>query len=59
MYSTITFSWDDSKHILTISDRKGEYPGMLNDRRFRIKVIDPAGQAKDVSYSGKSTIVKL
>ena len=32
---------------------------MLNDRRFRIKVIDPAGQAKDVSYSGKSTIVKL
>ena len=59
IYSTITFSWDDSKHILTISDRKGEYPGMLNDRRFRVRLIGPDGKAKDVSYSGKSTNVKL
>ncbi len=29
VFSTITFSWDDAKKILTINDRKGTFPGML------------------------------
>ncbi|HLP16988.1 MAG TPA: DUF5110 domain-containing protein, partial [Bacteroidota bacterium] len=35
-YSTITFSWNDAKRVLTISERKGSFPGMLNERKFNI-----------------------
>ncbi len=36
MYSTITFNWNDTKKVLTISDRKGSFPGMLAGRKFNI-----------------------
>jgi alpha-D-xyloside xylohydrolase len=35
-YATIAFHWDDSAHTLTIGGRKGEFPGMLKSRTFRI-----------------------
>ena len=28
-YSTITFTWNDAKRRLTINDRRGSFPGML------------------------------
>jgi len=36
MYSTITFTWDDAKQVLTINDRRGSFPGMLSERGFSI-----------------------
>ena len=39
VYSTITFSWNNSKKELTINDRKGEFPGMLADRKFNIVLV--------------------
>jgi alpha-D-xyloside xylohydrolase len=36
MYSTITFTWDDVKQVLTINDRGGSFPGMLSERKFSI-----------------------
>ena len=36
IFSTITFSWDDAKKVLTINDRKGTFPGMLTERKFNI-----------------------
>ena len=41
-YSVISISWDDAKRELTFSPRKGSFPGMLESRRFRIVVVDPA-----------------
>jgi alpha-D-xyloside xylohydrolase len=35
-YSTITFSWNDAEQELTIKDRNGSFPGMLEDRKFKI-----------------------
>jgi alpha-D-xyloside xylohydrolase len=35
-YSTIPFSWNDSTQTLTIGQRKGQFPGMLQERTFRI-----------------------
>ena len=34
--SEIPFTWDEATHTLTIGDRTGNYPGMLNERVFRI-----------------------
>lgn len=68
IYSTIKFSWDDSKKELTIQAREGEFPGMLKNRRFNIvrvkqnRAIAGSGEvAYDavVNYSGKKLKVKL
>ena len=68
IYSTITFSWDDSRKELTINDRKGSFPGMLNERKFSVvKVSRNNGVGMDavkkydkiVTYIGKKVVVKL
>jgi alpha-D-xyloside xylohydrolase len=66
--STITFNWNDTKKVLTISDRKGSFPGMLAGRKFNIvKVSTGSGTGMDeigkynkvVDYTGIKVIVKL
>jgi alpha-D-xyloside xylohydrolase len=66
IYSTITFTWNDAKKTLTISDRKGTFPGMLAERKFNIirvtKNIGLEQQVKDqksIVYSGAKVAVKL
>jgi len=67
-YSTITFSWDNSKKILTINDLKGTFPGVLTERKFNIvKVTTGNGTGTStevkynqvVDYKGKKISVKL
>ena len=67
-YSTITFKWNNAKKELTISDRKGSFSGMINDRKFNIVIVSEnngiADEAvkkfdKTVSYIGKKVLVKL
>ena len=59
-YSEITFNWADAKHTLTISPRKGKYPGMLQQRRFTILLPSQAhSEGKTVEYNGKEVTVKL
>lgn len=68
IYSTITFSWNNAKEVLTIHERQGSFPGMLVQRKFRIvKVTETRGTGmddafeydKEVSYDGKKVAVKL
>jgi alpha-D-xyloside xylohydrolase len=40
MFSTITFSWNDSTKTLTIGARKGSFPGMLFERKFNVVIVD-------------------
>lgn len=65
-YATIPLHWDDASHTLTIGDRKGQFPGMLENRTFRIVMvgenhgigINPADEPdKVVQYSGKQLAV--
>ncbi|MGM9686801.1 MAG: TIM-barrel domain-containing protein, partial [Bacteroidaceae bacterium] len=59
-YSEITFRWDDSKHKLTISPRKGQFKGMLQQRRFTIVMPGQnADDGKTVDYTGQEVSVKL
>ena len=64
--ATILLSWDDSTNTLTIGDRTGSYPGMLEKRTFRVVfVAENHGTGggltetadKTVKYSGKKIIV--
>jgi alpha-D-xyloside xylohydrolase len=68
IYSTITFTWNDGKKVLTIGDRKGMFPGMLKERKFRIVIvsknngvgIENIEKYNDVvNYNGKKITVKL
>jgi alpha-D-xyloside xylohydrolase len=62
VYSTIQFSWNDSKKTLTINERKGTFPGMAVERKFnivRISAGDAANGNKQVVYNGKKMQIKL
>ena len=56
-YTEIPMTWDDSARRLTIGARKGEYKGMIAERKFR--VVLPDGKEKTVSYKGKKVSVKI
>jgi alpha-D-xyloside xylohydrolase len=66
VYSLILFKWIDGQKILTIDDRKGEFPGMLKKRTFNIVIVgEKCGKgveisssfSKTVQYTGKKTLV--
>ena len=65
-YATIPLSWDEAKHVLTIGDRIGSFPGMLQSRAFRVVFVTEnhgtggqltAKEDKSVQYSGKKITV--
>ncbi|MDQ1769282.1 DUF5110 domain-containing protein [Labilibaculum sp. A4] len=66
-YSTISFKWDDAQQTLSISDRKGEFSGMLSERQFRLVLVNSisgTGLAENtpvrtVTYIGKALSEEL
>ena len=57
IYSTITFKWNDKARTLTIGDRQGTYPGMLQSRKFTL--VLPDGSQKTVEYNGTAVTTTL
>jgi alpha-D-xyloside xylohydrolase len=66
VYTTIPIQWNETSKTLTIGQRKGNFPGMLESRTFRIVFvsenhgagIDPVAQAdKTVTYTGEALSV--
>ena len=66
--ATIDITWDDQAHRLTIGQRHGSFPGMLQKRRFNVVLITPDTprdldlenpQGRMVQYSGKAVTVEL
>jgi alpha-D-xyloside xylohydrolase len=39
LHALITFAWENATGTLTISERKGSFPGMLKERRFTIVLV--------------------
>ncbi len=66
-FSTIAFRWSDRNRTLTISDRKGEFPGMIKNRKFKIVLVNsksgpgdkPMRGARTVRYDGNAKTIKL
>jgi alpha-D-xyloside xylohydrolase len=68
IFTTIDFNWNNATNELTIADRKGTFPGMLQTRTFNIVVVNETkGNGIEISktfdktvvYSGKKLVVKL
>jgi alpha-D-xyloside xylohydrolase len=68
VYATIPIHWDDKAHKLTVGDRKGSFPGMLDHRTFHAVVVRPehgTGIASSsepdatIDYQGKATSVQV
>jgi alpha-D-xyloside xylohydrolase len=66
VYATISLHWDDAARTLTVGDRKGQFPGMLENRTFRVVFVrenhgvgvNPSDESdKVVQYSGKQITV--
>lgn len=57
MFTTILMTWDDANGTLKIGQRKGQYKGMIKNRKFT--VVLPNGKSKVVGYNGKEITVKL
>jgi alpha-D-xyloside xylohydrolase len=67
-HSTIVFTWHDVQKTLIISDRKGTFPGSLNERTFDIVLVKKlhgvgVGMSPEplrrVNYSGRRVTVPL
>lgn len=67
-YATIDIRYDDKTRTLTLGRRKGEFDGMLKQRRFNIVAVSPQKQQElnldspagtMVSYDGTEMKVKL
>ncbi|MFB9844941.1 glycoside hydrolase family 31 protein [Mucilaginibacter ginsenosidivorans] len=67
-YATFKFIWNDQSRQLSISDTKGDFPGMLKKRTFNIVLVKgshgsdegiTAKADKTVTYAGKAISIKL
>ena len=56
-YTEIPFTWNDKAKKLTIGKRSGAYDGMIQNRKFTVKLND--GSEKIVNYNGKKVEVKF
>jgi alpha-D-xyloside xylohydrolase len=66
-FATISLTWDESSGTLTIGARNGKFPGMLNERTFRVVFVDErhgiGGDETEhadaiVKYAGKTMTVR-
>ena len=58
VYSTITMKWNDSQRTFTVDARQGQFPGMLQNRKFNIRIAGTEA-VKTVDYNGNAVSVTL
>ena len=58
VYSTITMKWNDSQRTFTVEARQGQFPGMLQNRKFNIRIAGTEA-VKTVDYNGYAVSVTL
>jgi alpha-D-xyloside xylohydrolase len=67
-YSEIPMHWDDKSGVLTIGNRRGSFPAMLEHRTFRVVIVrDGRGTGiasssepdATIAYAGKATSARL
>ena len=58
VYSTITMKWNDSQRTFTVEARQGQFPGMLQNRKFNIRIAGTEA-VKTVDYNGNAVSITL
>lgn len=60
VYATIPIHWDEAARTLTIGDRQGKFPGMLESRTFRVVFVsDGRGVGIETTQQVDRTITYL
>ena len=57
-YTTIVMKWNDRKRTLTVESRKGQFPGMLQGRKFNVRVAGTEA-VKTIDYNGTAVSVTM
>ena len=65
-YSTIAMYWNETEKTLTLKDRKGDFPGVLKNRTFKVvwvnenngTGIEQARESETIHYTGKEIRIK-
>ena len=60
-YSTIDFTYNNKTRQFTVEARKGQFDGMLQERKFRVVLIKNGNRfdAKTINYTGKRVKISL
>ena len=67
-YATIEMRWEEGTKKLTVAERKGSFPGMLQERSFRVVLVrsghgagleETADPDQIIQYTGAITVTKL
>lgn len=69
-FTEIPFTWNDASQTLTIGTRSGAFNGMLENRKFRIVLVDATNRiglgiqqsvrfSKEVNYDGNEVSVQI
>lgn len=58
-YSKIPLSWDDASSTFTIGEREGSYPGMNQNRSFRLVLEGAHPKTRDIEYNGQKIETKI
>ena len=66
-FATIPIHWDEASKTLTVGDRRGTFPGMLENRKFHVVAVtpgspagyDPDAEGTVIEYVGKAVSLKL
>lgn len=57
-YSLIPILWNESSGTLTIAERIGRFPGMLQSRKFTVRFIDGKSvSSQEIDYKGEKVVV--
>jgi alpha-D-xyloside xylohydrolase len=58
--STISFHWDDRLHVLTIGERHGSFPGLIENRQLTVHIAGANERTdKRVMYTGQGRMVEF
>ena len=63
-FSSIDFNWSDTEKKLTIGDRRGKFPGMQENRTFKIVLVGKGDAEQQqviqtIRYSGKKQVISI
>ncbi len=61
VYSTILMQWNNTDRTFTIAKREGNFPGMLQQRKFKVTLINTGitNLTQTIEYTGNQTIINF
>lgn len=61
LFSTIPMTWDETNRTFTVGPREGSFPGMKENRTFKVRLTSAEGRGKlyTIEYNGSLQSIKI